>query len=76
MRPDRYAYHGEGGVTDSHQVDFVCGGCGARYKVVRMEADAGLPDRLIHCTACRKPLPATDDEKNILKYFLVGRGRV
>jgi hypothetical protein len=41
-----------------------------------VEADAGLPDHLIHCTACRKPLPATDGENNILKYFLVGRGPV
>jgi len=41
-----------------------------------VEADVGLPDHLIHCTACRKPLPATDDEKNILKYFLVGRARI
>jgi hypothetical protein len=64
------------GVTDSHRIDFICAGCGARYKVVHVEADAGLPDHLLHCTACRKPLAATDREKNILKYFLVGRGRV
>jgi hypothetical protein len=62
-------------VTDSHRIDSVCG-CGARYKVVDVEAEAGLPDHLIHCTTCKKPLPATDGEKNILKYFLVGRGRV
>jgi hypothetical protein len=41
-----------------------------------VEAEAGLPDHLIHCTTRKKPLPATDGEKNILKYFLVGRGRV
>jgi hypothetical protein len=63
-------------VTDSHQIDFICTGCGARYKLVHVKADAGLPDHLIHCTTCRKPLPATDGENNILKYFLVGRGRV
>jgi hypothetical protein len=32
-------------------------------------------DHLIHCTACKTPLPAIDDEKNVLKYFLVGRAR-
>jgi hypothetical protein len=63
-------------VTDSRRIDFICAGCGARYKVVHVEADAGLPDHLVHCTARRKPLLATDGEKNILKYFLVGRGRV
>jgi hypothetical protein len=51
-------------------------GDGARYKVVHVEAEPGLPDHLIHCTACRKPLPGTDGENNILKYFLVGRARV
>jgi hypothetical protein len=63
-------------VTNSHQIDFICAGCGARYKLVAVKADAGLPNHLIHCTACKTPLPAIDDEKNILKYFLVGRGRV
>jgi hypothetical protein len=63
-------------VTDSHQIDLICAGCGARYKVVHVEAEPGLPDHLVHCTACKKQLPATDDEKNILKYFLVGRGPV
>jgi hypothetical protein len=63
-------------VIDSHQIDFICAGCGARYKVVHVKAAAGLSDHLIRCTACRKPLPATDGERNILKYFLVGRGRV
>jgi hypothetical protein len=65
-----------GGVTDSHRIDFICAGCGARYKVVHVEAEPGPSDHLIHCTTCRKPLPATDDENNILKYFLVGRGPV
>jgi hypothetical protein len=65
-----------GGVTNSDQIDFICAGCGARYKLVPVKADAGLPDHLIHCTACKTPFPATDGEKNILKYFLVGRGRV
>ena len=66
-------------MTESRPIDFICSGCGARYKVVRMKADAHLPDRLIHCTACKKPLAATDGD-NILKYFLVSgpkaKGRV
>jgi hypothetical protein len=54
-------------------VDFDCSGCGARYKVVRVPAVAGLPDHLIHCTVCNRRLAATDDENNILKYFLTKR---
>ena len=63
------------GVTDSHRIDFICAGCRARYKVVHVEADAGLP---ITSSIARRAetLAATDREKNILKYFLVGRGRV
>jgi hypothetical protein len=56
-------------------MDFVCSGCGARYKVVRVKMNTGLPDHLIQCTVCKKPLAAIDDEKNILKYFLVSRTR-
>jgi hypothetical protein len=59
-------------VTESHPIDFICSECGARYKVVRVKADAHLPDRLIHCTACKKPLAANDGD-NILKYFLISR---
>jgi len=54
-------------------VDFDWSGCGARYKVVRVPAVAGLPDHLIHCTVCNRRLAATDDENNMLKYFLTKR---
>src|SRR6516162_10249926 len=51
-----------------HQTDFICLGCGARYKVVRVKVEAGRPHRPVQCLVCKKPLAATDGE-NILKYF-------
>ena len=56
-------------MTESHQTDFICPGCQARYKVVRVKAEAGRPHRPVQCLVCKKPLAATDGE-NILKYFL------
>jgi hypothetical protein len=55
-----------------HPVDFVCG-CDARYKVVRVEAEAGHADQLIHCLVCQQLLAPRDDAAFVLKYFLVGR---
>jgi hypothetical protein len=50
MSADRYTDHAEGGATDSNRIDFICAGCEARYKVVHVEADAGLRDHLIHAS--------------------------
>ena len=56
-------------MSQSHQTDFTCPGCGARYKVVRVKAEAGRPHRPVQCLVCKKPLAASDGE-NILKYFM------
>jgi hypothetical protein len=52
--------------------DFICPGCQARYKVVRVKAEPRSRDRPLHCKVCKQPLAATDGE-DILKYFLIGR---
>src|SRR5262245_55852655 len=59
-------------MTDDHPTEFFCPGCGSRYKVVRVQADADLHARLIHCKVCKQPLTPTDGEY-ALKYFLVGK---
>ena len=35
-------------MTDDHPTEFFCPGCGSRYKVVRVKADADLPHRFAH----------------------------
>src|SRR5262249_49736849 len=57
-----------------HPIDFICPGCGAGYKVVRIKAEADPAHRLIHCRVCKRSLAPTDREY-ILKYFLIGRKR-
>lgn len=61
-------------VTETQAVDFICSGCEAPYKVVRVKADARPPDRPIHCTVCKLPLPPTHGEY-VLKYFLASRAK-
>ena len=61
-------------VTETQAVDFICSGCEAHYKVVRAKTNARPPDRPIHCTVCKRPLPTTHGEY-ILKYFLVSRAK-
>ena len=58
-------------MPEDHPVDFVCG-CDARYKVVRVKAEASHPDQLIHCLVCKQPLAPTDGAY-VLKYFLARR---
>ena len=58
-------------MPEDRPVDFVCG-CDARYKVVRVKAEAGHADQLIHCLLCKQPLPPTDGAY-VLKYFLARR---
>src|ERR1700722_7626202 len=53
---------------------FDCPTCQARYKLVRMECDDVKFDGQIACRNCRAPLQGREG-KDILKYFLVGRGR-
>jgi hypothetical protein len=54
--------------------DFVCPRCRSRYKLVRVHAEPGLSERLIHCRVCKEPFAATEG-KYVLKYFLVGKRR-
>lgn len=49
---------------------FDCPNCGARYKVVRMEADKIDVEREIVCRRCGDPLEGRQG-RYILKYFLV-----
>ena len=49
-------------MTDDHPTEFFCPGCGSRYKVVRVKADADLPHRLINCKVCKQPLTPADGE--------------
>ena len=45
-----------------HPIDFICPGCGAGYKVVRVKAEADPPHRPIHCKVCKRSLAPTDRE--------------
>jgi hypothetical protein len=55
--------------------DFTCPRCSARYKVVRMPPEPPVTElRAIHCVICRNEL-ASNEDGNILKYFLVGGAR-
>ena len=54
--------------------DFKRSKCSARYKVVRVKAEANSPNWLVHCKVCKEPLAAMDGE-DILKYFLTARPR-
>ena len=60
--------------TETRPTDFVCPGCGAHYRVVRVKGEVDPPGRLLLCTACKRPIKATDGEY-MLKYFLVSRPR-
>src|SRR5262249_31824881 len=60
------------GALDMIPSDFICPGCGAGYKVVRVKPEADPPHRLIHCKVCKRSLAPTDKEY-ILKYFLISR---
>jgi hypothetical protein len=51
---------------------FDCPYCGARYKVVRVEADGVSADRPIACCNCGAPLRGREG-KLVVKYFLVRR---
>jgi hypothetical protein len=52
--------------------DFICPGCQARYKIVRVKSESRTGDGPLHCKVCKQPLAATDGE-DVLKYFLISR---
>jgi hypothetical protein len=49
-------------------VKFECPNCGAKYLVVRVEADDPTHDQEIPCLGCDAPLHGRDG-KFVLKYF-------
>jgi hypothetical protein len=51
---------------------FDCPNCGARYKLVRVEAEMTGADTPVACRCCGAPLEGRDG-RHILKYFLVDR---
>jgi hypothetical protein len=53
---------------------FDCPHCGARYKLVRVEAESVEASGQIACRSCGGPLESHAD-RHILKYFLVDRPR-
>jgi predicted RNA-binding Zn-ribbon protein involved in translation (DUF1610 family) len=52
------------------QSRFSCSTCGARYEVVRVEADSTPVDRDLVCLSCGAPLKSREDQF-VLKYFLL-----
>jgi predicted RNA-binding Zn-ribbon protein involved in translation (DUF1610 family) len=53
---------------------FDCPNCGARYTLLRVEAEGAEPAGEIACRSCGGPLQGYDGQF-ILKYFLVERPR-
>jgi hypothetical protein len=57
------------------QPTFTCPSCGAKYRLVRIEAPIEVvPDCEIDCRSCGGPLKGRDGEF-FLKYFLVERSK-
>ena len=59
-------------MTEFHPSDFICRGCESIYKVVRVKADADLPQPMLNCKVCKQALTPRDAEY-VLKYFLVSK---
>jgi hypothetical protein len=57
-------------MTASEVTTFACPTCGAKYKLVRIEAEPDLADRPITCRKCGGPLHGREG-RFILKYILV-----
>ena len=55
--------------------DFICPGCKAKYKLVRVPSDdSETLHKAINCSVCGTRF-ASHDNGNILKYFLVSGSR-
>lgn len=59
-------------MTNASPTRFECPNCGARYMVVRVEANSVSADREITCAECGGPLHGREGGF-FLKYFLVER---
>ena len=62
-------------MSKSDVSSFECPNCKAKYKVVRVEADAKSVDRQIACPNCGAPFHGREGSI-ALKYFMVDRPRV
>ena len=61
-------------MTKSDLSPFECPNCGAKYKLIRVEAEPQSLDRQITCRSCGAPLHGREGAI-ALKYFLVDRPR-
>jgi predicted RNA-binding Zn-ribbon protein involved in translation (DUF1610 family) len=64
--------HKEASMSDAATTQFNCPSCGARYKVVRIEAPAGMGEHAISCLSCKAAIPSREGTM-VLKYFQVER---
>jgi hypothetical protein len=63
-------------MPDTEPAPFNCSYCGAKYKIVRVEAPPGpATDRQIVCLSCGGPLNGRE-VAFLLKYFLIERPRL
>jgi predicted RNA-binding Zn-ribbon protein involved in translation (DUF1610 family) len=54
---------------------FACPNCGARYTLVRAEADGASMSGQLECRSCGGPLNGREG-RFVLKYFLVDRPKI
>jgi hypothetical protein len=66
---------GESVVAKPDVSRFECPNCGAKYKLVRVEADPKIINRQITCRSCGAPFHGREGTL-ALKYFMVDRPRV
>jgi predicted Zn finger-like uncharacterized protein len=59
-------------MANSSVVLFNCPSCGAKYKIIAVESEAGSADRQIGCRNCGASVEGREG-RFILKYFLVDR---
>ena len=57
-------------MSASEPIPFTCPGCGANYKIVKVEPVVEAKDIEVKCTRCAFAFPPTDGHDH-LKYFLV-----
>lgn len=59
-------------MTEPGNTHFNCPSCGARYKVVRVEASPTTGDHPVSCVSCGVGIPSYEG-KMAMKYFQVER---
>jgi hypothetical protein len=61
-------------MVKNNPTDFVCPGCQAGYKLVRVKSEPPSRNFELNCKICKQPLVSIDGG-DILKYFLIRRPR-